>query len=112
MARLRVPSFAMSLDGFAAGPGQDLQNPLGVGGVELMDWFMQTRVWRAMHGHEGGETGIDDDIAAQGFAGIGAWILGRNMFGPVRGPRPPQRAASMCASAAVSPPSGNICVPA
>jgi dihydrofolate reductase len=78
----------MSIDGFGAGLDQDLQNPLGVGGVALLDWFFPTRTWQQMHGNEGGETGVDDDIAAQGLAGIGAWILGRNMFGPVRGPWP------------------------
>lgn len=88
MSRLRVQSFALSLDGYGAGPDQDLQNPIGVGGLELMGWFFPTRVWRQMHGEEGGETGIDNRIAEQGFAGIGAWILGRNMFGPVRGPWP------------------------
>lgn len=88
MSRLRVQSFALSLDGYGAGPDQDLQNPIGVGGLELMDWFFPTRAWRQMHGEAGGETGIDNRIAEQGFAGIGAWILGRNMFGPVRGPWP------------------------
>lgn len=89
MTRLRVSSFAVSIDGYGAGPDQDLQNPLGVGGLELMEWFFPTRTWQQhMQGHEGGETGVDDDIAAQGLAGIGAWILGRNMFGPVRGPWP------------------------
>ena len=88
MSKLRVSSFAVSIDGFGAGPNQDLQNPIGVGGVPLMEWFFPTRTWQHMHGHEGGETGVDDDIAAQGLAGIGAWILGRNMFGPVRGPWP------------------------
>jgi len=86
LSKLCVRGFALSIDGFGAGPDQDLQNPLGVRGFELMEWFFQTRAWRRMHGHEGGETGVDDGIAAQGFAGIGAWILGRNMFGPVRGP--------------------------
>ena len=88
MSRLRVQSFAISLDGYGAGPGQDLQNPLGVRGPVLMDWFFHTRMWRRMHGQEGGETGIDNAITEQGFEGIGAWILGRNMFGPVRGPWP------------------------
>ena len=89
MSRLRVQSFAMSLDGFGAGPNQDLANPLGVGGPLLMDWFFHTRSWQQMHGNpSGGETGVDDEMAAQGFARIGAWILGRNMFGPVRGPWP------------------------
>src|SRR5438309_10711284 len=88
MSKLRVSSFAVSIDGFGAGPNQDLQNPLGVGGVALMDWFFPTRTWQHMHGHEGGETGTDDEIAAQSLAGLGAGILGRNMFGPVRGPWP------------------------
>jgi dihydrofolate reductase len=88
MTKLRVLSFAMSLDGYSAGPNQDLQNPLGVSGFDLMEWFLPTRAWRAMHGQDGGETGIDNDMAQQGFEGIGAWILGRNMFGPVRGPWP------------------------
>ena len=88
MSRLRVHSFSISVDGFGAGPDQDLQNPLGVGGTELVDWIFHTRTWQRMQGNEGGETGADDDIAAQGFAGFGAWILGRNMFGPVRGPWP------------------------
>jgi dihydrofolate reductase len=85
---VRVQSFAVSLDGFSAGPEQDLQNPLGRGGVELMEWFFPTRTWRKMHGHDDGELGVDNDIAERGFAGVGAWILGRNMFGPVRGPWP------------------------
>ncbi|MGA7966807.1 MAG: dihydrofolate reductase family protein [Gammaproteobacteria bacterium] len=88
MSRLRVSSFAISLDGYGAGPGQDLQNPLGAGGPELMEWFFQTRAWRRMHGQEGGETGVDNDMAERGFDRVGAWILGRNMFGPVRGPWP------------------------
>jgi len=87
-SRVRVLSFATSIDGYSAGPNQDLQNPLGVRGPELMEWFFHTRVWRQMHGLPDGETGIDNDIAEQAFAGIGAWILGRNMFGPVRGPWP------------------------
>ena len=86
MSKLKVQSFAVSIDGFGAGPNQDLQNPLGVRGPELMEWFFHTRAWRKMHGQDEGETGVDDAMAAQGFAGIGAWILGRNMFGPVRGP--------------------------
>jgi dihydrofolate reductase len=88
MSKLCVKSFAISIDGYGAGLGQDLDNPLGVRGVELMDWFFHTRVWREIHGEQGGETGIDNGIAARGFAGVGAWILGRNMFGPVRGPWP------------------------
>jgi dihydrofolate reductase len=78
----------MSIDGYSAGPNQDLQNPIGTGGMELMEWFFHTREWRRMHGQADGETGVDNDIAARGFDGVGAWILGRNMFGPVRGPWP------------------------
>ena len=88
MSKLRVCNFAVSIDGYGAGPSQDLENPLGVNGPELMEWFFHTREWRRMHGHGDGETGIDNEMAEQGFAGIGAWILGRNMFGPVRGPWP------------------------
>jgi len=88
MSKLRVQSFALSLDGFGAGPNQGLHNPLGVGGPELMEWFFNTRVWRKMHGQEDGETGVDNRMAEEAFEGIGAWILGRNMFGPVRGPWP------------------------
>jgi len=88
MSRLRVHSFSISIDGYGAGPNQDIQNPLGVGGPELFDWFFHTRTWQRMHGNENGETGVDDDLSAEGFKGIGAWILGRNMFGPVRGPWP------------------------
>ena len=88
MSKLRVQSFAISIDGYGAGPDQDLQNPLGKRGPELMEWFFPTRVWRTMHGHDDGETGVDNGMAERGFAGIGAWILGRNMFGPVRGPWP------------------------
>lgn len=87
-SKLRVSSFAVSIDGYGAGPRQDLQNPIGAGGLALMDWFFPTRTWQHMHGHDGGETGVDDGIAAEGLAGIGAWILGRNMFGPVRGAWP------------------------
>ena len=88
MTRVCVRSFAISIDGFGAGPRQDLQNPLGVRGTDLMEWFFAMRAWRRMHGQEGGESGVDDALAEQGFEGIGAWILGRNMFGPVRGPWP------------------------
>jgi dihydrofolate reductase len=88
MAKLVVHNFAMSIDGYSAGPNQDLQNPLGVNGPELMEWFFHTRTWRKMHGRSDGETGVDDAVAEKGFARIGAWILGRNMFGPVRGPWP------------------------
>src|SRR5256885_2061315 len=88
MSKLRVQSFAISIDGYGAGPNQNLQNPLGVRRPELMEWFFPTRVWRKMQRFDGGETGVDNGIAEHGLAGIGAWILGRNMFGPVRGPWP------------------------
>ena len=88
MSRLLVRSFGVSIDGFGAGPDQDLEHPLGVRGEELMEWFFHTRTWRAMQGMEGGDTGVDDEIAARGMEGFGAWILGRNMFGPVRGEWP------------------------
>jgi dihydrofolate reductase len=88
MTKIRVQGLAISIDGYCAGPSQDLQNPLGVNGPELMEWFFHTRAWRRMHGKAGGETGIDNEVAEQGFAGLGAWIIGRNMFGPVRGPWP------------------------
>lgn len=88
MPIVRVQSFAVSLDGFAAGPRQDLENPIGAGGLDLMKWFFETRTWRQMHGLDGGETGVDDGMARKGLSGLGAWILGRNMFGPVRGPWP------------------------
>jgi dihydrofolate reductase len=88
VSKVRVSSFAVSIDGYGAGPAQDLQNPIGVGGLGLMEWFFPTRTWQRMQGNEGGETGVDDGIAAQGMAGLGAWILGRNMFGPIRGPWP------------------------
>jgi dihydrofolate reductase len=88
MSKLCVRSFAVSIDGYGAGPDQDLHNPLGVRGTELMEWFFATRAWRSMHGEAGGETGVDNSLAEQSFERIGAWILGRNMFGPVRGPWP------------------------
>jgi len=86
MSRLRVQSFSMSIDGFGAGPDQDIENPLGVGGLEMFDWAFATRTFQKMHGKDGGSTGVDDAFAARGFGNIGAWILGRNMFGPIRGP--------------------------
>jgi dihydrofolate reductase len=88
MSKVLVRSFAVSIDGYGAGRNQDLQNPLGVRGPELMEWFFPTRVWRKMQGHADGETGVDNGVAELGFEGMGAWILGRNMFGPVRGPWP------------------------
>jgi dihydrofolate reductase len=88
MSKLRVQSFTVSLDGYGAGPDQDLQNPLGVRGPELMQWLFATRLWQQMYGGDGGEAGVDHDMAVKGFANIGAWIIGRNMFGPIRGPWP------------------------
>jgi dihydrofolate reductase len=86
MPKLRVHNLAMSLDGYVAGPDQDLDNPLGVGAMRLHDWVFKTRTGRAMIGEEGGEEGIDDRFLALGTEGIGATIIGRNMFGPIRGP--------------------------
>jgi len=88
MTKLRVHSFAISIDGYGAGPDQDLAHPLGVGGIALHEWVFATRTFQRILGRDGGATGVDDDFAARGFANIGAWILGRNMFGPVRGPWP------------------------
>ena len=88
MPKVRVSSFAVSLDGYAAGPHQSVDNPLGVHGHELFAWFFATRTWNEMQGQRGGSTGVDDDWARRGMENIGAWILGRNMFGPVRGPWP------------------------
>lgn len=87
--KVKVAAFAVTLDGFSAGPDQSLQNPLGVNGPEMMGWFFPTKMFRDMHGDKGGgETGVDNDMAERSFVNMGAWILGRNMFGPVRGPWP------------------------
>jgi len=88
MPKLRVHNFAISVDGYAAGPDQDLDNPLGVGGRRLHEWVFVTRAGRRMMGMEGGETGVDDDFIAAGIVGIGATVMGRNMFGPIRGAWP------------------------
>ncbi|HEY0564890.1 MAG TPA: dihydrofolate reductase family protein [Terriglobales bacterium] len=88
MSKVRVNSFSISLDGYAAGPNQSLENPLGVGGPQLFQWFFPTRTFKQMNGAEGGSTGVDDQWAHRGMENVGAWILGRNMFGPVRGPWP------------------------
>jgi dihydrofolate reductase len=85
MSRVRVAAFSISIDGYGAGVGQDLQNPLGVRGTELHRWFFPTDTFQKVHGQGGGTTGIDNDMAARSFDNVGAWILGRNMFGPVRG---------------------------
>lgn len=90
MSRLRVESFTISLDGFGAGPDQSLDHPLGVGGESLHAWAFATRTFqRVLFGKDEGSTDIDDDFAARGFRNLGAWIMGRNMFGPGRGPWPP-----------------------
>jgi dihydrofolate reductase len=89
LTKVRVSSFAISLDGYAAGPSQSLENPMGVGGMALHEWAFATRTFQAMFGNEGGGApGVDDGFAARGMENLGAWILGRNMFGPVRGPWP------------------------
>ena len=88
MSKLRVHCFTLSIDGFGAGPDQRLENPLGVGGVALHEWVFATRSFRQMFVSDGGTTGVDDDFAARGIARVGAWILGRNMFGPLRGAWP------------------------
>lgn len=90
MSKVRVAAFSISIDGFGAGPRQDLQNPLGVRGMEVHGWFFPTETFKNMSGHPGekggGTTGVDNEIAVKSFEKVGAWILGRNMFGPVRGP--------------------------
>lgn len=88
MTRFIVRGFSISLDGYGAGPNQSLENPLGVGGESLHDWLVATRTFHRMQGKDGGEIGVDDDFAAESMSGVGAWIIGRNMFGPVRGPWP------------------------
>ena len=89
MSKLRVNAFTLSLDGYGAGPDQTLQNPLGVGGEDLHKWFVDTRTFRKMVlGQEGGTTDTNEDFAARSFENVGAWILGRNMFGPIRGEWP------------------------
>jgi dihydrofolate reductase len=88
MSKVRVNCFAISIDGYGAGPRQDRTNPLGVGGEALHQWFVPTRTFQAMSGGQDGTTGIDDDYARRGIENLGAWILGRNMFGPIRGEWP------------------------
>jgi dihydrofolate reductase len=86
MPKLRVHNFSVSVDGYAAGPDQDIDNPLGVGGLRLHEWVFATPTWRQTPGTEGGDEGIDDRFIAEGDAAIGATVMGRNMFGPIRGP--------------------------
>ena len=89
MTRVRVESFTISLDGYGAGPKQDVSNPLGIGGTGLHEWLFPTRtLQRTLFGKDGGTTGIDEDFASRGLRNVGSWILGRNMFGPIRGPWP------------------------
>ena len=88
MARVRVHNFTISLDGYGAGPRQTRDDPLGVGGEALHDWLIPTRAFQRINGKTGGSTGVDDDLAARFGEGIGAWIMGRNMFGPTRGAWP------------------------
>jgi len=89
MTRVRVEGFTISLDGFGAGPNQDINNPLGLGGRDLHQWLLPTCTFqRAVFGKDGGTTGVDDDFAARGFQNVGSWILGRNMFSPDRGDWP------------------------
>jgi len=87
-AKVRVHNFTISLDGYGAGPRQSLEKPLGVGGEDLHGWFVGTSAFKETHGESGGTTGPDNEFARRGMVGVGAWIMGRNMFGPVRGPWP------------------------
>jgi dihydrofolate reductase len=95
--KLRVNAFSISIDGYGAGPGQDLDHPMGIGGMALHEWVLGTKTFRNMHlagppaDGEVGRGGIDDEFAARGLENVGAWILGRNMFGPIRGPWPDDR---------------------
>jgi dihydrofolate reductase len=86
MPKLRVHNFSISMDGYAAGPDQDVDHPLGMRGLELHEWVFKTRYWRLRQGEEGGDEGLDDRFLAAGDEGIGATVMGRNMFGPIRGP--------------------------
>lgn len=88
MGKVNVSAFSITLDGFSAGPDQSIDDPLGVNGVEMMEWIFPTKMFAEMQKKDGGETGIDNDFAAKSMTGNGAWILGRNMFGPIRGPWP------------------------
>jgi len=88
MSKLKVSAFTISIDGFGAGPNQTLKTPLGVGGEELHQWMIHTRMFKQMYGSNDGSEGVDNDFAIRSFENIGAWIMGRNMFGPVRGPWP------------------------
>lgn len=92
MQKLRVASFSISVDGYGAGPDQSLEKPLGKGGTELHKWYFPTNIFQKnLMGKDGGTTGVDNDFAERGFENIGAWILGRNMFSPIRGPWPDEK---------------------
>jgi dihydrofolate reductase len=91
MSIVRVSAFSISLDGFGAGPAQSEKDPLGIRGEELHPWLLQSRTFKRMYGGKGGSTGVDDGFAARSMEGLGAWIMGRNMFGPVRGPWPDEQ---------------------
>src|SRR5690242_9084 len=86
MGKLKAAAFSVSLDGFGAAPGQSLENPFGVGGMVLPAWMLKTRYFHKMIGKEGGDTGIGDQVAHRSMENLGAWIMGRNMFSPMRGP--------------------------
>lgn len=88
MTKVRVNAFSISVDGFGAGPEQSRENPLGLGGEALHEWFVPTRGFREVYGEQGGTTGVDNDFGARSMDNLGAWIMGRNMFGPVRGDWP------------------------
>jgi dihydrofolate reductase len=88
MPKLRVAAFSVSIDGYGAGPNQRLEHPLGENGTDLHEWFFDTLTFRKMHGGDGGRDGVDEAFAARSMRDVGAWILGRNMFGPIRGPWP------------------------
>jgi dihydrofolate reductase len=85
MSKVRVSALGISLDGFAAGPHQDSNNPIGLRGMELMQWFVTTASFKHRHGQPGGTLGVDNDFGERSFSEVGAWIIGRNMFGPIRG---------------------------
>lgn len=88
MSIVRVANFAVSIDGYSSAPGQTLEDPFGAGGLRVMEWFFPTESFQKMQQKPGGETGVDNDFSVRSMQGIGAWILGRNMFGPIRGPWP------------------------
>jgi dihydrofolate reductase len=88
MGKVSVRAFSISIDGFGAGARQSQASPLGVGGLALHEWAFATQTFRRMFGQEGGSVGIDEGFAARSFENVGAWIMGRNMFGPIRGSWP------------------------